>query len=255
MNNCCLVYGQTGEPEAGKQRRGQKPHLEPWGQFWAPQHKKDIKLLESVQRRATNIVKGLEPREYEQWLRSLVLFSVKRRVSRGLIAVTTSCCGKEEGRALISFFSVGTVTGPEGTAWSWGGRLRLNVRKTFFIQRVAGTGIDSRGKLSAPRLTEFKKHSDTAVRPMVWLLGLSSCVWPGVGVGLYDSNESLPTQNIVCFCGLYTEAVSGTSAAPPLWLGCNFHTVPTVSRYYFFHTWYKKCILVSHLRISHHPNP
>lgn len=37
-----------------------QPHLESWGHVWAPQFKEDVKVLESIQRRAVNIVKGLE---------------------------------------------------------------------------------------------------------------------------------------------------------------------------------------------------
>ena len=63
-----------------------RSHLEYCVQMWSPQYRRDMDLLEYIQRRATKMIQGMELLFYENRLRKLKLFSLeKRRLQSGPI--------------------------------------------------------------------------------------------------------------------------------------------------------------------------
>ncbi|KAJ7404062.1 hypothetical protein BTVI_73973 [Pitangus sulphuratus] len=115
-----------------------RTHLEYCVHFWAPQDKKDMELLESVQQRATKMIKRLEHLFYEESLRELGLFSLEKRRQRrkfnNVCMYLKDGCQEDGGRIFLVVpgnRTRGSLQKVENK------KFHLNMRKNFTVRVTA----------------------------------------------------------------------------------------------------------------------
>ena len=80
------------------------PNLEYCIQFWLPINERDADMLEGVQRRATKMIQSLRNLSYEERLKRLGMFTLRRRRLRGeMIEVFKIIHGIDKGKSWEAF--------------------------------------------------------------------------------------------------------------------------------------------------------
>lgn len=139
-----------------------RPKLEYCIQVWSPYLKKDIDILEKVQRRATKLISECQGLSYVDRLSVCNLTTLQKRRLRGDLIETFKLIRGFENLDCRTFFNLSNSNRTRGHRYKLvKNRSRLDIRKYFFSQRI----VDTWNKLpqvvvEAPSVNLFKNKLD-----------------------------------------------------------------------------------------------
>jgi len=117
-----------------------RSYLESCIQLWRPHDKKDMDLLEWVQRRATKVIRGLEHLFYKERLRYLGLFSLEKRRVWGDRMAAFQCLKGAYRKDGEYIFSRACCDRTRSNGFKlWGSRFRLDINTLFFYHECGET--------------------------------------------------------------------------------------------------------------------
>ena len=138
-----------------------RPHLEFANVIWAPRLKKDIKLIEKVQRRATKYIPGLKGLKYEERLKEMNLPSLSYRRKRGDLIEAYKLT---HGHYAINknLLKLDKTSRTRGHMYKIEKQYcKLSVRQNFFAVRVENQWNDLPASVvEAPSINAFKERLD-----------------------------------------------------------------------------------------------
>jgi len=146
-----------------------RSHLEYCIQLWSPQHRKDMELLEQVQRRTTKMIRGMEHFSCKERLTDLGLFSLENRRLRGDLMAAFQYLKGAYKKAGEGVFTMACSDRTRGNGFKLKeGRFRLDFRKKFIVMRVVRHWNRlPREVVDAPSLEVFKAGLNGALSSLL----------------------------------------------------------------------------------------
>ena len=145
-----------------------RPKLEYCVQAWRPHFKKDIEVLEKVQRRATRMIAECKGLEYDRRLKVAGLMTLEARRERADLLEVFKILNKFEGVQEEDFFVRNKVRGRGHTFKVYKKRFRLDIAKYSFGNRICTrwNGLPHEA-VAATSINMFKDRLDNYLRNYV----------------------------------------------------------------------------------------